>query len=78
MKSTELREALRNAFAMRRRRRRKRKLLYGGSEFQLHVRDDGIGIAPEVANRGTLAGRWGFPECANGRKKIEETNSQQS
>ena len=34
---------------------------YGDSEFLLHVRDDGSGIDPEVANQGIRAGHWGLP-----------------
>jgi hypothetical protein len=50
------REALRNAFRHARAKKIEAKITYRDSEFQFHMRDDGIGIAPEVANQG--ARRW--------------------
>jgi len=47
--------------AMPERRRSKRRFTYSDSEFLLHVRDDGGGIDPEVANHGARAGHWGLP-----------------
>jgi signal transduction histidine kinase/ligand-binding sensor domain-containing protein len=55
------REALRNAFRHARAQKIEAEITYGDSEFVFQVRDDGIGIAPEVANRGTRAGHWGLP-----------------
>jgi ligand-binding sensor domain-containing protein len=55
------REALRNAFRHARARTIEAEITYGESEFLLHVRDDGGGIAPQVANRGARAGHWGLP-----------------
>jgi signal transduction histidine kinase/ligand-binding sensor domain-containing protein len=55
------REALRNAFRHARAQKIEAEITYGDSEFLLNVRDDGIGIAAEVASRGTRAGHWGLP-----------------
>jgi signal transduction histidine kinase/ligand-binding sensor domain-containing protein len=55
------REALRNAFRHAKAQKVEAQITYGDSEFLLHVRDDGIGMAPEVANHGARAGHWGLP-----------------
>src|SRR5712664_468610 len=55
------REALRNAFRHARAQKIEAEITYGDSEFLLHVRDDGGGIDPEVANPGARAGHWGLP-----------------
>jgi signal transduction histidine kinase/ligand-binding sensor domain-containing protein len=55
------REALRNAFLHARAQKIEAEITYGDSEFLLHVRDDGGGIDPEVANQGARAGHWGLP-----------------
>ena len=55
------REALRNAFRHAKAQKIEAEITYGDSEFLLHVRDDGSGIAPQVANRGARAGHWGLP-----------------
>jgi len=55
------REALRNAFRHSRAQKIEAEITYSDSEFLLHVRDDGGGIDPEVANQGARAGHWGLP-----------------
>jgi ligand-binding sensor domain-containing protein/signal transduction histidine kinase len=55
------REALRNAFCHARAQKIEAEITYSDSEFLLHVRDDGGGIDPEVANQGARAGHWGLP-----------------
>ena len=55
------REALRNAFRHARAQKIEAEITYGDSEFVFHVRDDGIGIPPEVAGQGARAGHWGLP-----------------
>jgi ligand-binding sensor domain-containing protein/signal transduction histidine kinase len=55
------REALRNAFLHARAQKIEAEITYSDSEFLLHVRDDGGGIDPEVANQGARAGHWGLP-----------------
>jgi ligand-binding sensor domain-containing protein/signal transduction histidine kinase len=55
------REALRNAFRHARAQKIEAQITYSDSEFLFHVRDDGGGIDPEVANQGARAGHWGLP-----------------
>ena len=55
------REALRNAFLHARAQKIEAEITYRDSEFLLHVRDDGGGIDPEIANQGARAGHWGLP-----------------
>jgi signal transduction histidine kinase len=55
------REALRNAFRHAKAQKIEAEITYRDSEFLLHVRDDGTGIAPEVANQGARPGHWGLP-----------------
>ena len=55
------REALRNAFRHARAQKIEAEITYGDSEFLFHVRDDGIGLAPAVADQGSRAGHWGLP-----------------
>jgi signal transduction histidine kinase len=55
------REAMRNAFRHAQAQQIEAEITYGDSEFLLHVRDDGRGIAPEVASQGACAGHWGLP-----------------
>src|SRR6202167_3226529 len=55
------REALRNAFRHANAQKIEAEITYGDSEFLLHVRDDGNGIDPHVANQGARAGHWGVP-----------------
>lgn len=54
------REALRNAFRHAKAQKIEVEITYGDSQFLLHVRDDGSGIAPTVASRGARAGHWGL------------------
>jgi signal transduction histidine kinase len=54
------REALRNAFCHAKAQKIEVEIAYGDSEFSLHVRDDGCGIDPEVANQGARTGHWGL------------------
>jgi len=54
-------EALRNAFRHAKAQKIEAGITYGDSKFLFHVRDDGIGIAPEVADQGARPGHWGLP-----------------
>jgi signal transduction histidine kinase/ligand-binding sensor domain-containing protein len=54
------REALRNAVRHAKAQKIEAGITYSDSAFLLHVRDDGIGMAPEVANQGARAGHWGL------------------
>jgi len=55
------REALRNAFRHAKAQKIEVEITYADSEFLLHVRDNGMGIDPEVANQGARPGHWGLP-----------------
>lgn len=50
------REALRNTFRHAKAQKIEAEITYGDSEFLLHVRDDGSGIDPAVADLGARAG----------------------
>jgi len=54
------REALRNAVRHAKAQKIEAGITYSDSAFLLHVRDDGIGMAPEAANQGARAGHWGL------------------
>ena len=54
------REAFRNAVQHARAGNIEAELDYGDAAFQLRIRDDGIGIDPEVLGRGTRVGHWGL------------------
>ncbi len=70
------REALRNAFRHARAQKIEAEITYSDSKFLLHVRDDGGGIDPEVANQGARAGHWGLPgmreraKCFGGKLEV--------
>jgi signal transduction histidine kinase len=64
------REALRNAFRHARAQKIEAEITYSDSEFLLHVRDDGGGIDPEVANQGARAGHWGLPGMRERAKRF--------
>jgi signal transduction histidine kinase/ligand-binding sensor domain-containing protein len=64
------REALRNAFHHARAQKIEAEITYSDSEFLLHVRDDGGGIDPEVANQGARAGHWGLPGMRERAKRF--------
>jgi signal transduction histidine kinase len=53
------REALRNAAEHARARRIESELVYGEFEFSLRVRDDGVGIDPDILQH-RRAGHWGL------------------
>jgi signal transduction histidine kinase/ligand-binding sensor domain-containing protein len=64
------REALRNAFRHARAQKIEAEITYSDSEFLLHVRDDGGGIDPAVANQGARAGHWGLPGMRERAKRF--------
>jgi signal transduction histidine kinase len=64
------REALRNAFRHARAQKIEAEITYTDSEFLLHVRDDGGGIDPEIANQGARAGHWGLPGMRERAKRF--------
>jgi signal transduction histidine kinase/ligand-binding sensor domain-containing protein len=54
------REAMRNAFRHANARQIEVEITYGQPEFRLRLRDDGIGIDPDILKRGRRAGHWGL------------------
>jgi signal transduction histidine kinase/ligand-binding sensor domain-containing protein len=64
------REALRNAFRHAQAQKIEAQITYGDSEFVFDVRDDGIGIAAAVADRGARPGHWGLPGMRERAKSL--------
>jgi ligand-binding sensor domain-containing protein/signal transduction histidine kinase len=54
------REAMRNAYRHAAARQIEIDVTFGPSTFSLHVRDDGVGIGPDVIASGARAGHWGL------------------
>jgi signal transduction histidine kinase/ligand-binding sensor domain-containing protein len=63
------REALRNAFSHARAHHIETELIYADRQFQLRIRDDGQGIAPEFLEEGR-AGHYGLPGMRERAKQI--------
>jgi signal transduction histidine kinase len=61
---------LRNAFRHANAQKIEAEISYGDSAFLLHVRDDGNGIDPNVANQGARAGHWGVPGMRERAKSL--------
>jgi signal transduction histidine kinase/ligand-binding sensor domain-containing protein len=55
------REAIRNAFKHARASKIETELMYGPIHFSVRIRDDGIGIDPQVLAQGRREGHWGLP-----------------
>jgi len=55
------REALSNAFRHAQAKTIEVDLHYERNQLRLRVRDDGMGIAPDVLSRGSRVGHWGLP-----------------
>lgn len=55
------REAIRNAFKHARASNIETELMYGPIHFSVRIRDDGIGIDPQVLAQGRREGHWGLP-----------------
>ena len=64
------REAMRNAFRHSKARKIEAEITFRDSGFLLHVRDDGSGIDPEVANQGARIGHWGLPGMRERAKSL--------
>jgi ligand-binding sensor domain-containing protein/signal transduction histidine kinase len=76
------REAVRNAYQHAKARHVEAEVTFGETDLSVRVRDDGIGIDPNVLTRGQRAGHWGLPgirersESIGGRLKVwSETNA---
>jgi Histidine kinase-, DNA gyrase B-, and HSP90-like ATPase len=54
------REAIRNAYRHAAAAHIEAEVIYGPAVFSLHVRDDGVGIEPDVIASGGRAGHWGL------------------
>jgi signal transduction histidine kinase/ligand-binding sensor domain-containing protein len=67
------REALSNAFRHAHAKTIEAELHYERNLLRLRVRDDGVGIDPEILNRGFRAGHWGLPGMRERAKKLEGT-----
>jgi signal transduction histidine kinase len=64
------REILRNAFRHARATRIEVEIRYDGRMLRLRIRDDGIGIDPQVLSKGARAGHWGLPGVRERAKLI--------
>lgn len=56
-----VREALRNAFSHARAKNIETEIAYGEKLLRIRIRDDGVGIDPQVLARGDRTGHWGLP-----------------
>ena len=56
-----VREAVGNAYLHAKARHIETKVAFGDADFTIRVRDDGIGVDPEVLARGQRRGHWGLP-----------------
>jgi signal transduction histidine kinase/ligand-binding sensor domain-containing protein len=55
------REAVSNAYRHAKADHIETEVTFGDADFTIRVRDDGIGVDPEVLARGQRAGHWGLP-----------------
>ena len=53
-------ESLRNAFQHAKARRVETEITFAESRLRIRFRDDGVGIDPEVLNKGSRLGHWGM------------------
>jgi signal transduction histidine kinase/ligand-binding sensor domain-containing protein len=67
------REALTNAFRHAHAKTIEAELHYERNLLRLRVRDDGVGIDPEILNRGFRAGHWGLPGMRERAEKLGGT-----
>jgi signal transduction histidine kinase/ligand-binding sensor domain-containing protein len=56
-----VREAVGNAYLHAKARHIETKVAFGDADLTIRVRDDGIGVDPEVLARGQRRGHWGLP-----------------
>jgi signal transduction histidine kinase/ligand-binding sensor domain-containing protein len=56
-----VREAVRNAYQHAKASHIEAEVTFGEAVLILRVRDDGIGVDPQILKRGQLAGHWGLP-----------------
>jgi signal transduction histidine kinase len=55
------REAVRNAYDHAEARRIETEVIFGRADLTIRVRDDGIGVDPQILACGQRAGHWGLP-----------------
>ena len=55
------REAVRNAYHHANARHIETEVTFGDAALTIRVRDDGIGVDPQILQRGQRAGHWGLP-----------------
>jgi len=55
------REAIRNAFQHSRARAIEAEVSYGEKQLSVRIRDNGVGLAPHILDRGQRPGHWGIP-----------------
>jgi signal transduction histidine kinase len=77
-----VREAVRNAYQHANARHIEIEVTFGEADLSIRVRDDGIGVDPQILARGQRAGHWGLPgmrersESFGGRLYVwSETNA---
>jgi signal transduction histidine kinase/ligand-binding sensor domain-containing protein len=56
-----VREAVRNAYQHANARHIEVEVTFGDADLTLRVRDDGIGVDPQILRKGQRAGHWGLP-----------------
>jgi signal transduction histidine kinase/ligand-binding sensor domain-containing protein len=56
-----VREAVRNAYQHANAKHIETEVTFGERELRVRVRDDGIGVDPQILIRGRRAGHWGLP-----------------
>jgi signal transduction histidine kinase len=56
-----VREAVRNAYQHANAKHVETEVTFGERELRVRVRDDGIGVDPQILVRGRRAGHWGLP-----------------
>jgi signal transduction histidine kinase len=56
-----VREAVRNACQHAHARHIETEVTFGDADLSIRVRDDGIGVDPQILARGQRAGHWGLP-----------------
>jgi signal transduction histidine kinase len=73
------REAVRNAFRHARAKQVEAEISYGSALFVLRIRDDGVGLPPDVVGHGERVGHWGLrgmrerAACFGGRLEVRGT-----
>jgi signal transduction histidine kinase len=67
------REAVHNAYHHANARHIETEVTFGDTALTIRVRDDGIGVDPQILQRGQRAGHWGLPGM---RERSEDLGGQ--